>query len=133
MNPRRRQRPPGSTWGDFGPDDELGRINLLTPEKVRQGAAEIREGVNFCLSIPLDYPGGRKLNPRRGPPELAPTLRQGKPNMNFPLRKENGHSTDVVCDDQVLLTLQYSTPTASKWSRAICWCCAPGSPMRSSR
>jgi kynurenine formamidase len=109
MNPRWRQRPPGSNWGDFGPDDELGRINLLTPEKVRQGAAEIREGISFCLSMPLDYPGERKLNPRRGPPELAPTQRMGKPNMNFPLRKENGHSTDVVCDDQVLLTLQYST------------------------
>jgi len=109
MNPRWRQRPPGSTWGDFGPDDELGRINLLTPEKVRQGASEIREGLSFCLSIPLDYPGGRKLNPRRGPPELSPTSRMGKPNMNFPLRKENGHSIDVVSDDQVLLTLQYST------------------------
>ena len=108
-NPRWKQRPEGSTWGDFGPDDELGRINLLTPEKVRQGAAEVKEGISFGLSIPLDYPGGRVLNPRRGPPELSPTLRMGKANMNFPLRKENGHSTDVVCDDQVLLTLQYST------------------------
>ncbi|MCW5626490.1 MAG: cyclase family protein [Burkholderiales bacterium] len=106
---RWKQRPPGSTWGDFGPDDELGRINLLTPEKVRQGVAEVREGIRFGLSIPLDYPGGRVLNPRRGPPELLPTQRMGLPNMNFPLRRENGHSDDVVCDDQVLLVLQYST------------------------
>ncbi len=108
-NPRWRQRPPGSNWGDFGPDDELGRINLLTPEKVRQGVAEVREGLSFCLSMPLDYPGGRVLNPRRGPPRLEPTERMGKPNMNFPLRKADGHSTDVVSDDQVQLTLQYST------------------------
>lgn len=32
---RWRRRPEGSTWGDYGPDDELGRLNLLTPEKVR--------------------------------------------------------------------------------------------------
>ena len=37
-------RPPGSTWGDFGPDDQLGRLNLVTQEKVRQGVAEVREG-----------------------------------------------------------------------------------------
>ena len=32
-NPRWRQRPEGSTWGDFGPDDQIGRLNLLTPER----------------------------------------------------------------------------------------------------
>ena len=31
---RWKQRPPGSTWGDWGEDDELGRINLVTPEEV---------------------------------------------------------------------------------------------------
>ena len=110
MNPRWRHRPEGSTWGDFGPDDELGRLNLLTPEKVRQGVAEVREGLSFGLSLPLDYPGGRVLNPRRGPPTLQPTVREGLPNMNFPLGKlDGGRSIDVVSDDQVLLTLQYST------------------------
>lgn len=36
MTKRWKQRPPGSTWGDWGKDDELGRINLVTPEKVLQ-------------------------------------------------------------------------------------------------
>ena len=40
-SPRWKQRPPGSTWGDFGPDDQAGRMNLLTPEKVLQGVAEV--------------------------------------------------------------------------------------------
>ena len=107
--PRWTRRPEGSTWGDWGPDDQLGRLNLLTPEKVLQGIAEVREGRSFCLSLPLDYPGGAVLNPRRTPPELRPTQRNGRPNMTYPLRCDDPTATDVVCDDQVLLTLQYST------------------------
>ncbi len=102
-------RPPGSTWGDFGPDDELGRLNLVTPDKVLKGVAEVKEGRTFCLSLPLDFPGGSALNPRRKPPQLSPTLRHGKPNMTYPLRCDDPTLLDVICDDQVLLTLQYST------------------------
>ena len=29
VSPRWKQRPEGSTWGDLGPDDQLGRLNLL--------------------------------------------------------------------------------------------------------
>jgi hypothetical protein len=108
-NPRWRRRPPGSTWGDFGPDDQRGRLNLLTREKVLQGIAEVREGRVFCLSLPLDYPGGNVLNPRRHPPVLRPTEREGKPVMNYPLNRHDHRHTDVVCDDVVVLTLQYST------------------------
>src|ERR1043165_10240790 len=70
---RWKERPDGSTWGDWGDDDELGRINLLTPEKVLQGAREVQTGETFCLSLPLDYPGGTSLNQRRYPPILSPT------------------------------------------------------------
>ncbi len=84
-SPRWKRRPEGSTWGDFGADDQLGRLNLLTPEKVRQGVAEVREGLSFCLSLPLDYPGGNLLNPRRYPPVLRPTLRSKRPSMNYRL------------------------------------------------
>ena len=34
---RWRRRPEGSNWGDFGDGDQRGRLNLLTPEKVREG------------------------------------------------------------------------------------------------
>jgi len=55
---RWRQRPPGSNWGDFGPDDQWGRLNLITPKKVLEGIAEVREGLTFFLSLPLELPGG---------------------------------------------------------------------------
>ena len=108
-NPRWTRRPEGSTWGDWGPDDQLGRLNLLTPQKVLQGIAEVKAGRAFCLSLPLDYPGGAVLSPRRVPPVLRPTMRGDRPNMNYPLRCDDPTATDIVCDDQVVLTLQYST------------------------
>jgi hypothetical protein len=108
-SPRWKNRPPGSNWGDFGPDDELGRINLITAEKVKQGVAEVKEGKTFCLSMPLDYPGGRVLNPRRFPPVLNPTKRGERENFNFPLGLGDQRFTDVVSDDAVLMALQYST------------------------
>lgn len=109
-NGRWKRRPDGSTWGDFGPDDQLGRLNLITPEKVRQGVAEVKEGITFCLSLPLDYPGGNVLAARRYPPVLRPTVRDGKPNFNFrspPLPEYE--PTDIVSDDLAILHLQYST------------------------
>lgn len=106
---RWKQRPPGSNWGDFGADDQLGRVNLIGPEQVRKGAQEVQAGLSFCLSLPLDYPGGNKLNPRRHPPVLRPTFRDGAPYVNFPLAKVDPAATDVISDDQVLLSLQYST------------------------
>jgi kynurenine formamidase len=109
MAQRWKRRPEGSTWGDFGPDDQLGRLNLVTPEKVLQGISEVKIGKTFCLSLPLDYPGGNIINPRRHPPELRPTQRDGRPLMNFPLRCVDPTALDIVCDDQVVLTLQYST------------------------
>ena len=106
---RWKHRPDGSTWGDYGPDDQLGRLNLLTAQKVLQGVAEVREGLCFCLSLPLDYPGGSVLNKRRFPPVLKPTSRDGSPTLNFALARENPDYTDVVCDDRVEIYLQYST------------------------
>src|SRR5207344_913786 len=61
MTQRWKQRPPGSNWGDFGPDDQRGRMNWVTREKVLQGVAEVKEGLTFVLSLPLDSPGGNGL------------------------------------------------------------------------
>ncbi len=109
MNPRWKQRPPGSNWGEFGADDQRGRMNWVTREKVLQGVAEVKEGLSFVLSLPLDYPGGNALNPRRHPPRIAATQRNGKQNYAYAVSQDNPMQTDVACDDLVLLTLQYST------------------------
>ena len=109
MTERWKLRPPGSNWGEFGPDDQRGRMNLLTPAKVLQGVAEVKAGKSFCLSLPLDYPGGTKVNARRRPPRRFATVRSGRANFNFLVSGENPQRPDVACDDGVLLWLQYST------------------------
>ena len=113
MTPRWKHSPPGSHWGEFGTDDRLGRMNLVTPAKVRQGMAEVREGLTFCLSLPLDVPGGMALNARRLPPRLYGTLRdgasQGVQGFCWSYASEDPNLTDVVCDEVMLMNTQYST------------------------
>jgi len=103
------QRPPLSNWGDFGEDDQLGRLNLITPECVLRATREVQTGQSFCLSLPLNLPGGNILNPRRHPPQLQPTLRDGRPVFNLPIGDAALGQTDVLCDDAVLIHTQYST------------------------
>jgi len=116
MSERWTQRPVGSTWGDWGADDELGRINLLTPAKVLEGVREVTEGISFCLSLPLDFPGGIALNQRRHPPKIAPTEdMDGVPDTFYNVHMSempdwgDPKYVDVWADDVVTLSLQYST------------------------
>jgi len=107
---RWQKRPNGSNWGDFGENDQIGRLNLITPEKILAAAAEIKTGERFCLSLPLDLPGGNLLNPRRHPPKISPTVRSGdRPNMNYNLSQDDPNMIDVICDDLVVLHTQYSS------------------------
>jgi kynurenine formamidase len=42
-----------SNWGRWGDDDQRGTLNLITPEKRRQAAALVREGISVSLSQDL--------------------------------------------------------------------------------
>ena len=46
--------PPHSAWGLYGPEDELGTLNLLTPERTVAAAKEIRSGIRIGLNWPLE-------------------------------------------------------------------------------
>lgn len=106
---RWRTRPEGSTWGDFGQNDTLGRLNLVGPEQVRKGLAEVHDGVVYCLSLPLDLPGRTLLSATRFPPIVRPTLRAGAVNFNCGMAVAHPGATDVMSDDLVVLHTQYST------------------------
>ncbi|MFC3173474.1 cyclase family protein [Novosphingobium bradum] len=107
---RWKRRPEGANWGDFGADDQIGRMNLLTPERRLAGAAEIREGLAFTLSLPLDLPGWGKGTEFRRPPRLfATTSHDGQAMYNLPIGFGTDNPRGVVCDDGVILCTQYST------------------------
>jgi kynurenine formamidase len=109
MPQRWKKRPAGSNWGDFGPDDQIGRLNLLTPEKLLQGIAEVKHGLSFCLSLPLNLPGGNALSPARHPPMIRPTLINNRARVNYVLAQDKPGVTDIISDDLIILHTQYST------------------------
>jgi kynurenine formamidase len=110
--PRWTRRPEGSNWGDFGADDQVGRINLITPERRLAALREIRDGLAFALSLPLDYPGGEPPEAARRGPKLFASSLAGHVLCNFPLTPK-----DICCDDGVTLSLQYST----QWDSLAHW------------
>ena len=109
MEQKWKQRPPGSNWGEFGPDDQLGRLNYLTEANTLKAAQEIRTGKRFCLSLPLNVPSTSATNPRRQPPELRSVVRDGHVAFSLALDKVDPGNTQVNSDDAVLLYNQHST------------------------
>jgi kynurenine formamidase len=60
-----------SNWDRWGPDDQRGTLNFITPDAVRRGAAAVRRGESFPLSIAYDEDGPQtgvipgRINPQR--------------------------------------------------------------------
>lgn len=44
-------------WGRWGPDDEIGLLNLVTPEGTREALAKVRTGEMVSLGLPIGLPG----------------------------------------------------------------------------
>jgi kynurenine formamidase len=43
-----------SNWGRWGKDDEMGALNLITPDLVKRATGLVKEGVSVTCSRPLD-------------------------------------------------------------------------------
>ena len=99
-------RPDGADWGRWGDDDQRGRLNLLTPELRRRAVAEVREGIAFCLSLPLDRPGGDYHGLGRRPPSLRAARRNGARRFHF---RPSLARPDIFCDDCADLYTHFST------------------------
>lgn len=55
-----------SNWGRWGPDDERGTLNLITPEKRLQAAALIRDGIVISCARTIGYePAADNQTPAR--------------------------------------------------------------------
>ncbi|HKX30203.1 MAG TPA: cyclase family protein [Blastocatellia bacterium] len=54
--PIKPEYPPHSAWGVFGDDDQIGTLNLLTPERVAAAARLVQRGEVFALNWELEQP-----------------------------------------------------------------------------
>src|SRR3972149_7754466 len=54
--PVRDGAPPGSSWGLWGDHDQLGALNLITPERVAAAARLVVRGAAFPLNWGLENP-----------------------------------------------------------------------------
>jgi len=60
-----------NNWGRWGPDDQIGTLNLITDEVVRRAASCVKTGKRFSLAIPMseDGPMLGNIPPGRKNPE----------------------------------------------------------------
>jgi len=72
-----------NNWGRWGNEDEMGALNLLTPEMVRTATQGIRNGKVYSLGIPIQSSGVPLLEHRGTPMRL--TLTNESDEENFAL------------------------------------------------
>lgn len=65
-----------SNWGKWGPTDQLGALNYITPEKRKQAATLVQEGYAVSLSLPLATQPG----PNNPTPVMHLMMQTGAPN-----------------------------------------------------
>jgi kynurenine formamidase len=70
--------PPHSAWGLWGAQDELGTLNLLTPDRIAAAAHLVRTGKTFALTWELHLPDP----PLFGREPLQHTIKRRRPFVN---------------------------------------------------
>ena len=88
-----------SNWGRWGPDDEVGTFNFITPEVVRRAAACVKRGDVFSLGLPLDSDG----------PQLGRQGRMNPIHLMSAVEGRVGEGDFRYSDDIVVMPLQCAT------------------------
>jgi len=108
-----------SNWGRWGPDDEVGTVNLITQGKVREAAALVKVGKTISLTMPYDSRGPQngylgRANPHlyqltSGPGYLAGEQYSAETPTLATLRKSTGQPTAGYYDDVLVMPTQSGT------------------------
>ena len=93
-------------WGRWGPDDEVGTLNLVDAEARLRGAASVVSGQAFALGLPLSEAEGIQLGFVEGRVNPSRTMVQ----VNVPVTADQ---PDWVCFSEDVLTL--ATQCATHW------------------
>ncbi|HSE92606.1 MAG TPA: cyclase family protein [Methylomirabilota bacterium] len=92
-------------WGKWGPDDQLGTLNYITPEIVKRSAQMVKRGVTFSLAIPFDSTGPQINQPRR----FNPIHRMILTAADFTTGAFTRPGGVGFTDDMVIMALQCAT------------------------
>jgi kynurenine formamidase len=114
-----------SNWGRWGPDDELGTLNLITPEKRRQAAGLVREGVVVSCARTIAY------DPTPDGP-VAPQhfmLRSGEGEATETLGRTNARDAFLIAPHgQTITHLDAPSHTFVRTDRSKPWTLFNGKP-----
>jgi kynurenine formamidase len=98
---------PPSNWGKWGPDDEVGSLNYLTPDQILRGAASIQTGEVFTLQVQIGKPGSPDpVWPNRTSAVRTATMDEGFFLKGGVPEPRGGHH---YADDKIDMFLQGST------------------------
>jgi kynurenine formamidase len=99
-----------TNWGRWGPDDELGTLNFITPERAAAGAREVRDGRVFSLAIPFGSDGPQRGGFGRFNP-IHLMMRDGGDALSGAFRDFYGGKDRHIrgTDDLVIMPLQCAT------------------------
>ena len=93
-----------SNWGKWGKEDQIGTLNYITAETVRSAAKEVKKGVVFSLSIPLDGKGPQRGAAGRFNPMLLMTRDGGDAITGaYPVDWLNGKDKETRSTDEVII------------------------------
>ena len=92
-------------WGRWGADDQIGTLNLITPEKITEGAALVRQGKIISCTLPYDAAGPQMGGGRRFNPILLMSLT----GTDFAAGTEENPHGFGFADDVVIMPLQAGT------------------------
>ncbi|KAF2676529.1 hypothetical protein K458DRAFT_492388 [Lentithecium fluviatile CBS 122367] len=96
--PLDKNGPAGNAWGLYGPNDELGALNMLTPAVVQAAAQEIQTGDRVSLDWSLNLP-------------TFPSFNRPPFDWKMEIRRHPDGSKRVVNDD----FLNINTQSSSQW------------------
>ena len=91
--PIKPDHPPRSAWGVFGDDDQIGTLNLLTPERVAAAARLVKTGRVFAMNWELEFPSPPLFDRRA---------------LRHTIKRRRRHVFDDVYDD-------FNTQSSSQW------------------
>lgn len=108
-----------SNWGRWGPHDELGTLNHITPEAVARAVQCVRKGQTISLSIPIDAYGPQGAHGFRRNPIHLMTLDGGDHNLADRIAGWGGATEAALAsggrgpmrfnDDYIMMPLQAAT------------------------